>query len=172
MKSMPLLRALILVACQLAVACQPQSHPPSDPGLAIDTAAIRGALDSLGAVVMEADQSGNAELYASTWAEDGVLITPGTPPIYGRDSIVAAFRRRPPLPDGATLTIHPTEMRILNAEWVYVFGVDTLSYALVEGAEAVTETLTFLVLVRRTPDGWQTYREVLSPDQSQSALFP
>lgn len=172
MKAMPLLRALILVACQLVVACQPQSHPPSDPGLAIDTAAIRAALVSLGAVVAEADQSGDAELYASTWAEDGVLITPGTPPIHGRDSIVAAFRRRPPLPHGATLTIHPTEMRILNAEWAYVFGVDTLSYEPVEGAEAATETLTFLVLVRKTPDGWQTYREVLSPNQSQSALFP
>lgn len=164
--------ATLAVSLALLMTCQPQSQPPSRQDLAFDTAAIRASLDSLGAAVGQADQSGDAELYASTWAEDGILVAPGTPPIHGRDSIVAAFRRRPPLPPGSSLTIHPTDMRILSPDWVYVFGVDTLRYAREGAAEPVTETLTFMVLVRKTAEGWQTYREVLSPNQPQSALFP
>jgi uncharacterized protein (TIGR02246 family) len=133
---------------------------------------IGASLDSLGAVVMQANQTGDAELFASTWAQDGIMSTPGSPPIHGRDSIVAAFRRRPPLAPGSSMTIHPTEMQILSPEWAYVFGVDTLRYSPEGAAEPVTETLTFLVLVRKTPEGWQTYREVLSANQPRSALHP
>jgi uncharacterized protein (TIGR02246 family) len=121
---------------------------------------------------MQANQTGDAELFASTWARDGIMATPGSPAVHGRDSIVEVFRRRPPLPPGSSMTIHPTEMRILSPEWAYVFGVDTLSYTPEGAAEAVTETLTFLVLVRKTAEGWQTYREVLSANQPHSALHP
>lgn len=57
------------------------------------------------------------------------------------------------------------EMRILSAEWAYVFGVDTLTYTPEGATEPVRETSTFLVLVRKTPEGWKTYREVLSSNQ-------
>jgi len=135
-------------------------------------AAIGASLDSLGAIVMQANQTGDAELFASTWASDGIMSTSGSRPLHGRDSIVAAFRRRPALPPGSSMTIHPTEMEILSPEWAYVFGVDTLRYTPEGSAAPVTETLTFLVLVRKTAEGWQTYREVLSANQPHSALHP
>jgi uncharacterized protein (TIGR02246 family) len=131
----------------------------------VDTAAILASIDSLGAVVMRANETGDAELYATTWAADGMMSESGSAPIRGRDSIVAAFRRRPPLPPGATMTIHPTEIKVLGAEWVYVLGTDTLTFT-PPGAAAVKESFTFLVLVRKTAEGWQSYREVLSSNQA------
>lgn len=125
---------------------------------------VRAAIDSLAANVMRANESGDAELFATTWAEDGIMSVPGRPPVHGRDSIVAAFRTRPPLPEGATMTIHPTEMQIINAEWAYVMGVDTLTLAATGSGAPVKETSTFLVVLRKTDEGWQTYREVLSPN--------
>ena len=127
--------------------------------------AIRAAIDSLGSKVMRANETGDAELYASLWAEDGIMSYPGGPPIHGRDSIVARFRRRPPLPPGATMTIHPTELRIQSAEWAYVMGTDTFRLAPSNGSAAAPETFTFLVVLRRTAEGWQTYREILSANQ-------
>ena len=52
---------------------------------------------------------------------------------------------------------------MLSAEWAYAFGVDTLTYVPAGEQQAVSESATFLVLIRKTPDAWKTYREVLSP---------
>ncbi|MEO5824322.1 MAG: DUF4440 domain-containing protein [Gemmatimonadales bacterium] len=150
-------------------ACQPSAQPTSNESIAVDTAAILAAIDSLGAVVMRANEAGDAELIATTWAEDGMVSASGSAPVRGRDSIVAAFRRRPPLPPGATMTIHPTEMKVLSAEWVYVSGSDTLTFTPPGAATPVKESFTFLVLVRKTAEGWQSYREVLSANQTPRA---
>lgn len=158
----------VLLAIVLGVsltACPEHEQQHAGQSAAIDTAAIGASLDSLAAAVTRANQTGDAELFASTWAEDGVMSAPGTPPVRGRDAIVADFRRRPPLPAGATMTIHPSEIRVLSPEWAYAFGVDSLTYTPEGAAEPVKETSTFLVLVRKTSEGWQTYREVLSANQ-------
>ena len=156
------LRACAAVALlALVAACQPRlasSHAPP----VLDTAGIRAAIDALAAKVMQAHETGDATLFASTWARDGIMSLAGSPPVYGRDSIVAAFRRRPALPPGTKMTIHPTEIRVLSPEWVYVMGVDTLTTPVAGGAPPAKATFTFLVLVRKTEEGWQTYREVLS----------
>jgi uncharacterized protein (TIGR02246 family) len=165
-REIPIVPGVILVVITIAglTACQPQGQPPSQ-GPEIDTAAIRASIDSLGQVVQEADQTGDAELFASTWTEDAMISMPGRPPIQGREAITADFRRRPPLPPGARFTIHPTEIRALSPEWAYVWGVDSLTYTPEGADEAVTETSTFLVLLRKTPEGWQGFREVIGANQ-------
>jgi hypothetical protein len=57
------------------------------------------------------------------------------------------------------------EVQVINAEWAYVFGIDSLRYFSPGKKDTVNETSTFFVLVRKTPEGWQTYRETLSPNQ-------
>ena len=150
---------MVLGACQ--------SPDERNPGLseALDTTAIRISIDSLTANVMRANETGDAELYATTWARDGILSNTGSPPIYGRDSIVAKFRQRPPLPPGARMTVHPTELRIQSPDWAYVMGVDTFSVTPPDAPGPIQETYTFLVILRRSAEGWQTYREVVSANQ-------
>ena len=63
------------------------------------------------------------------------------------------------------MTIHPTELRIQSEEWAYVMGVDTLRFSPPNAATPVQQTFTFLVVLHKTPEGWQTYREVLSANQ-------
>jgi uncharacterized protein (TIGR02246 family) len=150
------------------VACQPQDRQRAD-GAAIDTAAILASLDSLAAAVAKADNSGDADQFGATWAEDGIMSVPGSPLVRGRDAIVSAFRNRPPLPPGGTMKITPLEIRVLSADWAYAFGVDTLTYTPPGATEPKKETSTFLVLIRKTPEGWKTYREVLAANQSPGA---
>lgn len=142
-------------------ACAPD-QPASTSTEALDSAAIRASIDNLAANVMRANQTGDADLFATTWTKDGIMSDAGSPPVHGRDSIVAHFRRRPPLPPGARMTIHPTELQIQSAEWAYVMGVDTLTFTPANASVPVTQTSTFLVILRKTTEGWQTYREVLS----------
>jgi uncharacterized protein (TIGR02246 family) len=149
---------LLLSACR-----QPDRSEPV--GVAFDSAAVVASVDSLGAVVGRAHETRDAELFASAWARDGVMSAPGMPPARGRDAIVAAFREQPALPEGATMTIHPQEVRPLSAEWAYVFGIDSLKLPGDAAAEQIVQTFSFLVLLRKTAEGWQTYREVLTPHQ-------
>ncbi len=164
--------ALVLLALVGLAACQQQGQQSPSRGAAVDTAAIAVSLDSLAAVVMRANETGDAELFASTWAEDGVMSASGSPPVHGREGIVADFRRRPPLPPGAKMTIYPSELRVLSGEWAYAFGVDSLKYTPEGAPEPVVETSTFLVLIRKTAEGWQTYREVLTAHQPTGGPQP
>ena len=159
------IRLLWLVAAGSISACQPREQQPSGQSASVDTTAIRASIDSLAANVMRAEETGDAKLFASTWARDGIMSLPGSPPVRGRDSIVAVFRRRPPLPRGARMTIHPTELEILSPEWAYVWGVDTLAYTPQGATAPIKKTSTFFVLLRKTVEGWQSYREALSPNQ-------
>ena len=155
------IHGLLIVA--LAIAACESPEPRADAvSAAADTIGVRAAIDSLAANVERANEMGDAELYAASWARDAIMVMSGNPPIHGRDSIVAAFRRRPPLPPGARMTIHPTETQIMGPDWAYVMGVDTFSFTPRGAANPVTQTSTFIVVLRKTAEGWQTYREVLA----------
>jgi ketosteroid isomerase-like protein len=122
------------------------------------------ALTELAERVKAAYENDDAELYASTVALDAVVSMPGVPPVVGREALTAAFRSRPKLPPGATFEVNPAELELLSDEWAYAFGTDILTIPNGE-AEPTIQTMTFMVLLRRTPDGWKTFREVISPDQ-------
>ncbi len=158
------LSAIAFIAI-IAAGCRSPSPLTQDSTETLDTTAIRASIDSLAANVMRSHETGDAELFATTWAKDGIMSDAGTPPVHGRDSIVARFRRRPPLPPGAKMIIHPTELRIQSAEWAYVMGVDTLTSPSSNDSGPTQKTFTFLVVLRKTSEGWQTYREVLSANQ-------
>lgn len=160
-------RTLLITAVVglITSACESPGQHVNTSSAGLDTASIRAAIDSLAANVMRANETGDAELFAKTWAVDGIMSDAGSTPVQGRDSIVARFRRRPPLPPGAKMTIHPTELQIQSTEWAYVMGVDTLTLTPPNASAPVRKTSTFLVILRKTPEGWQTYREILSANQ-------
>jgi uncharacterized protein (TIGR02246 family) len=146
-------------------ACQQQEKQPIQPPT-IDTIVIKASIDSLGRVVQKAHDTQDSALMASTWAKDGILIMAGSPPIQGRNAIVSALSNMPPLPSGGKMEIHPLDIQVISPEWAYVLGVDSLKYTARGATKQTLETSTFFVLVRKTSEGWQTYRETLTPNQT------
>ena len=130
-----------------------------------DAAAIGAALAELAERVKTAYKNNDADMYASAFSDDAIVSVAGNPPIRGLEALKAAFDSRPPLPPGATFEVVPTELEIMNGDWGYAFGTDTLTIPSEGDEPPVVETMTFMVLIRRTPDGWKTFREVISPDQ-------
>jgi len=129
-----------------------------------DAVTIGSALTELAEQVKTAYKNNDSELYASTLDEDAIISMPGSPPVRGRAALKAAFESRPPLPPGATFEVVPTELEIINGDWAYAFGIDTLTIPRDGDEPPVIQTMTFMVLIHRTPDGWKTFREVLSAD--------
>lgn len=130
-----------------------------------DGEAIGAALRDLAETIKSAYRNDDADLYASAFSEDAIVSMPGVPPIRGLEALKEAFRSRPPLPPGATFEVDPTELEIINAEWAYAFGTDTLTIPAGDGAPSIIQTMTFMVLIRKTAEGWKTFREVVSADQ-------
>jgi len=137
----------------------------TDNSTQIDREAIGAALTELAETIKTAYKNDDAEMYASAFAEDAIVSMPGTPPIQGRENLRAAFVNRPALPPGTTFEVDPTELEIINGEWAYAFGTDTLTIPAEGGAPPMIQTMTFMVLIRKTSEGWKTFREVLSDDQ-------
>jgi uncharacterized protein (TIGR02246 family) len=131
----------------------------------VDTAALLKSIDTLAAKMGEAHANNDAALFGSTWMEDGIMSLSGQPMAVGKDAIVNSFKNQPPLPPGADFKINPLEIKVINQDWAYAFGVDSLNFTPVGYSVPQKQTFTFLVLLRNTPDGWKNYREVLSANQ-------
>lgn len=122
--------------------------------------AILASIAALAETIKQAYAENDVALYLSAFDEDAIVSMPGAPPVRGLAALKATFENRPELPPGATFSVEPLEIDALSSDWAYAFGTDTLKLA-----DGRTETMTFLVLIRKTPDGWKTFREVLSADQ-------
>ena len=164
MKQILAIAALFGIAISIP-ACQQQEKQPLHQ-TATDTISIKASIDSLGGVVQKAHDTKDNELMASTWAKDGILIIAGRPPVFGRDAIVSVLSNMPPLPPDGKMEIHPLDIQVMSSEWAYVLGVDSLKYTAPGTTKQTIETSTFFVLVRKTSEGWQTYRETLTPNQA------
>lgn len=146
-------------------ACQPaEQRQVRQP--AVDTAEVRVTLDSLRSAFIDAYEAGDAERIAAMWAENGIQSVAGEPPIRGRDSIRAAYARFFEKAEGIPeITIDSVlDVRVLGDEWAYTYA--TLSARPTPaGADSARETSsTYLLISRRTPDGWKAYREVAAPN--------
>ena len=121
---------------------------------------IMAALGAMANTIKQAYATNDVELYLSAFDRDAIVSKPNEPPVRGHDELRAAFLHRPELPPGATFEMTPSEFVPMSPDWAYVYGTDTLTLA-----DGMKETMTFLVLIRKTSDGWKTFREVLSADQ-------
>ena len=148
----------------LLTACNNTKQQHAEAGN-VDTAALLKSIDTLAAKMGEAHAKKDAAVFCSTWMEDGIMSLPGAPMAVGREAIVNSFKNQPPLPPGADFKINPLEIKVINADWAYAFGVDSLTFTPVGYSVPQKQTFTFLVLLRKTADGWKNYREVLSANQ-------
>ena len=121
---------------------------------------IMAALRELAETIKRAYATNDCDLYLSAFDEDAIVSMPGVKPMRGHAALKGLFENRPALPAGATFRVEPLEIEPLNSEWAYAFGTDTL-----ELSDGKKETMTFLVLIRKTPRAWKTFREVVSADQ-------
>ena len=121
---------------------------------------IMSALGELAETVKSSYAENDVELYLSAFDADAVVSMPRTPPFRGHEELRAAFVNRPDLPPGATFNVNVLELEPLSSDWAYAFGTDTLTLP-----DGKTESMTFLVLIRKTDEGWKTFREAISADQ-------
>jgi ketosteroid isomerase-like protein len=161
------LHRMLLIMLVIPAGCAaPQSDAADSASTvdatAVDTVAVRVAIDSLRARYEAAVASGDFASLGALVTEDVIAVGPGGPQW---DSLRAASDS--PWPPGATVDINPIEVRVLSHDWAYELGSSTATYTPRGSSERRTLQDTYMVLFRRTPSGWKLHREVASP-----ALLP
>lgn len=159
--------AVVLAGALLGVtaACQPPADQQAGQA-AVDTAAVLTSFDEVRADYAAAFNEGDFAGVASHYAEDAVASFTGAPPVTGRAAIQSAMEES--TPEGATLTIEPSETRILSNDVAYDLGLSTQSVT-PEGADEPTEsTSSYLVILHRTADGWEIARAVVAANEPPS----
>lgn len=147
-------------------ACQPQDQRQSRDAAAVDTTAIEATLDSLRSTFVDAWEAGDAERIASMWAEEGIQSVADEPPIRGRDSIRAAYERFfEGIEAEREVTIDSVlDVRILGDGWAYEVATLSSRFTPVGADSAQQSSSTYLLVLRRTSDGWKAFREVAGPN--------
>ena len=119
---------------------------------------FEAAINKLRAEYEAAVASGDWSAMTALLAEGAVMVRPGGP---DWDAMAAAGSGAP-FPPGARIAIKPIEVVEVNEHWGYEFGTATTTYT-PPGADSACQLRdTYLILFRRTRDGWKAYREVAS----------
>lgn len=153
--------AVTLFALPLLVGCQPAERGQM-AGTALDTAAVKAAVDSLRDAYLEAYNSGEAGQVAALYTQDAVYLPADGPPVTGRDSIQAALTQA--LAPGPTLEVDSHEVIPLSPDWTSSGGTYRVTVT-PEGAEEprVIEG-SYLILFRQTAEGWKLFRHAATLD--------
>ena len=115
-------------------------------------------IDKLRSAYEAAVASGRIEAMLPLLAEGAVMVHPGAPDW----AAMAAAAAGAPFPAGARIEIRPMEIVALSDEWAYEFGTSTTTYTPPGSNERALLRDTYLVLFRKTRDGWKAFREVAS----------
>jgi hypothetical protein len=119
---------------------------------------VTGEIDQLRSSYESAVASGRPEALLPLLSEGAVMVHPGAPDWQEMASAAAGA----PFPPDARIDIRPIEVVALSENWAYEFGTSVTTYT-PPGSGQVRELRdTYLILFRKTREGWKAYREVAS----------
>lgn len=148
--------ALALVAVPLLAGCQPAEQAGMQEGAAVDTAAILETLDGVRDGYAEAFNAGDADGVAALYTEDAVLMPSTGSPVTGRDAIRDLMAEN--LAQEPTLEIMPANTTVMSSDWVVEYGTTRTTVEGAEEEDPVTQSQGYLVVLKRTADGWKLLR--------------
>lgn len=119
---------------------------------------VRAEIDKLRSSYETAVASGRIEAMVPLLAEGAVMVHPGAADWKAMEAAASGA----PFPVGARIAIHPIEVVALSGEWAYEFGTSTTTYTPPGSKEIAQLRDTYLILFRKTAEGWKAYREVAS----------
>ena len=115
-------------------------------------------IDKLRSAYETAVASGHIEAMLPLLAEGAVMVHPGAADWKAMEAVASGA----PFPVGARIEIRPIEVVVLSEEWAYEFGTSTTTYTPPGSMESTQLRDTYLILFRKTAEGWKAYREVAS----------
>ena len=154
-------RALLLAATALAVAaCTPEASDTT--AAARDTAADEAKLRADAPVWFDLYNRGDAAGVANLYAEDGVILAPGTPAVVGREAIRNFVNNDIAATKAGGFVMSSGEITGVGVEGDLAWVTGTFSVA--DSAGATVDTGKYLSLYRRINAEWKLIRDIWNLD--------
>ena len=137
--------------------------PPAEPEpeAAEDVEAVTAAINEIWDQYASSLNAGDVDRWISLWADDGIQLPPGSPPVVGRETIRTGLE--------SEVDLVTFDMEINNEE-VNVAGdlaVARGTYAATvtpkDGSEEIFIDGKYMTILKRQPDGsWKIYRDIFN----------
>ncbi|HMI31158.1 MAG TPA: SgcJ/EcaC family oxidoreductase [Candidatus Limnocylindrales bacterium] len=148
-------RWCLLLAITLAVAAPASAS-------ADDSTAVRAAIDAGNAAFIRAWQTGDADLFASLFAEDGALLRPGGALTVGRDKIRSRMRdvfSRVRMTEG---TITTADVFVIG-ETAYETGTWVFTLGPIGSTTSEPDSGNYVEIWKRVNEKWKMWRDIGVP---------
>jgi uncharacterized protein (TIGR02246 family) len=104
-------------------------------------------------------RSGNIDLWISLWADDGIQMPPGSPPVIGKEAIRAKMKS---ILDGFAFDITITNQEVgVVGDWAFARGVYKATLTPKAGGTANLIDGKYMTILHRKGDAsWKIYRDI------------
>ncbi|MCB0056504.1 MAG: nuclear transport factor 2 family protein, partial [Caldilineaceae bacterium] len=141
------------------------SNVPPAPAAAptTDVAAVAEAIDAVWREYEASQIAGDADRWIALWAEDGVQLPPGSPPVVGKAAIDARDRSDLEVNDYSQFVITNREVEV-NGDLAFARGDFMVTVAPKSGGDPMDFEGKYMTIFRQQPDGsWKIYRDIFNP---------
>jgi uncharacterized protein (TIGR02246 family) len=152
----------LLLAFTLAVAAAAGSPPFLSSASADDSSAVRAAIDAGNAAFIRAWQTGDADLFASLFAEDGALLRPGGALTVGRDKIRSRMKdvfSRVRMTEGTITTVDV----FVIGETAYETGTWVFTLGPIGSTTSEPDSGNYVEIWKRVNETWKMWRDIGVP---------
>ena len=163
-------RALLGIALAAAALVSPPLLP-SASAQSSDSAAVRAAIDEGNAAFIRAWQTGDADLFASLFAEDGALLRPGGGLTVGRGNIESRMRdvfKRVRMTEGLITT---ADVFVIG-DTAYETGTWNFTIGPIGSTTAEPDSGNYVEVWKRVAGGeWKMWRDMDSPSPDADEFY-
>ena len=141
------------------------SNVPPAPAAAptTDVAAVAEAIDAVWREYEASQIAGDPDRWIALWAEDGVQLPPGSPPVVGKAAIDARDRSDLEVNDYSQFVITNREVEV-NGDLAFARGDFMVTVAPKSGGDPMDFEGKYMTIFRQQPDGsWKIYRDIFNP---------
>lgn len=160
---------LLALALGLVLSSIPGVAAPAR-GAPADSAAVRAAIDAGNAAFIRAWQTGDADLFASLFAEDGAMLRPGGDLTVGRGNIRSRMRdvfKQVRMTDG---TIVPTDVFLIG-DTAYETGAWNFTIGPIGSTTSEPDSGSYIEIWKRDAAGaWKMWRDIGVPRGSAPGM--
>ena len=141
------------------------SNVPPAPAAAptTDAAEVAAAIDAVWREYEASQIAGDPDRWIALWAEDGVQLPPGSPPVVGKAAIDARDRSDLEVNEYSQFVITNREVEV-NGDLAFARGDFRVTVAPKSGGDPMDFEGKYMTIFRQQPDGsWKIYRDIFNP---------
>ena len=141
------------------------SNVPPAPAAAptTDAATVAEAIDAVWREYEASQIAGDPDRWIALWADDGVQLPPGSPPVVGKEAIDARDRSDLEVNDYSEFVITNKEVEV-NGDLAFARGDFKVTVAPKSGGDPVDFEGKYMTIFRQQADGsWKIYRDIFNP---------